>query len=38
MRKRKIKSELAFSWKDNKVKYEKKAGVVLTKQLERKRV
>jgi hypothetical protein len=31
MRKRITKTESVFSWKDNKVKYNKATGVVLTK-------
>jgi hypothetical protein len=33
MRKRTTKKENVFSWKDNKIKYQKKTGVVLTKQM-----
>ena len=33
MRKRTTKKENVFSWKDNRIKYQKKTGVVLTKQI-----
>jgi hypothetical protein len=32
MRKRKVKSELAFTWKDNTITYVNATGVIVTKQ------